>query len=244
MTEIRLMSDERGNPVHGRISHVGGKAYVLLSGGIDSTVCLYQAWKHHPLAEGISIDYGQRHKKEIDYARKSCEYLGLAHRTISMQVPSSSILTNEKALVPNASYEEMKGATSPLYVPFRNGLFLSMLTALAVAERCTIDPQEEWAVYFGAHADWAYPDCSQDWVEAMADAIHIGTGGMVRLVTPLTWSSRPEVMKFGEVYHVNWNYTYSCYTGNEQHCGVCPTCRARKAGFTACGIPDPTDYAT
>ena len=112
------------------------KAYVLLSGGLDSTTCLYLAMDQAETVEAVSIDYGQRHKKEMEYAKKSCDKYGIKHTILdvgsllrgdTVMLTADSIGTVE---VPNISYSEIKGV-SPTYVPFRNGLMLSALTGHA-----------------------------------------------------------------------------------------------------------------
>jgi 7-cyano-7-deazaguanine synthase len=230
------------------------KAYVLLSGGIDSTTCLHLACKDHPVTEAISINYGQRHKKEIEYAKKSCQMLDVPHRVLDLSsVIPSTMLTDPKIEIPNASYSDIKKGVSPTYVPFRNGLILSAVTSTVVGERVhaaktgKVSEDEEWFIYFGAHAEdaqnWAYADCTFEFLGAMANAIHVGTYRTVRLVAPLQWLDKKAIIELGTRLGVDWKSTWSCYAGGEQHCGVCPTCRARKAGFAAAGVSDPTDYA-
>lgn len=223
------------------------RAYVLLSGGIDSTTCLALAYRTYATVIGVSIDYGQRHRKEIDYAKRSCTLLCIPHHVIDLSalIPKT-MLTDQKQKIPSVSYAELEGI-SPTYVPFRNGLMLSALTSYIIGEQQNIDDGEDWAIYFGAHAedaqDWAYPDCTPEFIGGMANAIYIGTYGAVRLCTPLQWFTKSQVIKLGDDLNVEWRNTWSCYSGGEKHCGVCPTCRARRDGFIAAGVDDPTDYA-
>ncbi len=231
------------------------KAYVLLSGGIDSTTCLYLAERQHQHidVEAISVHYGQRHNKEIEFAKRSCQKFGIPHRTIDItSIIPSTMLTNPKEEIPKISYGEIKGV-SPTYVPFRNGLILSAVTSICSGERVRAIPRgyihqdEEWYIYFGAHAEdaqnWAYPDCTPEWIGAMSNAIYIGTYRTVRLVTPLEWMDKKTIIATGTSLGVDWSDTWSCYKGDERHCGVCPTCRARRTGFIEAEVPDPTDYA-
>ena len=105
----------------------------------------------------------------------------------------------------------------------------------------------EWAIYFGAHAEdaqnWAYPDCTPEFIGAIANAIYIGTYHTVRLHTPLQWMTKSSIIRLGSELGVDWTKTFSCYKGEELHCGVCPTCRARRQGFIKAQIHDPTVYA-
>jgi 7-cyano-7-deazaguanine synthase len=225
------------------------KAYVLLSGGIDSTTCLYLAHTRHEPIEAISIDYGQRHKKEIKHAKMTCQALDIPHRVrdLSSIIPPT-MLTDPNVKIPNMSYNDIKGI-SPTYVPFRNGLILSAITSTVVGDYVKAELQQgtEWTIYFGAHAEdaqnWAYADCTPEWIGAMANAIYIGTYHTIRLATPLEWLAKHDIIKLGEELGVDWSLTWSCYAGGEQHCGACPTCRARKEGFAKAGVSDPTGYA-
>lgn len=233
------------------------KAYVLLSGGIDSTTCLYLAYKQFgtlgengPMenVEAISINYGQRHSTELAYAKQSCVLLRIPHRVVDLSsIIPKTMLTETNSKIPNMSYDQIKGV-SPTYVPFRNGLLLSAIVSIIHGEyaRDITNYEHEWAIYFGAHAEdaqnWAYPDCTPEFIGAMANAIYIGTYRAVRLHTPLEWLDKKSIIELGETLHVDWSKTWSCYAGGVKHCGACPTCRARKAGFLAAGVKDPTEY--
>src|SRR5215472_16386026 len=113
------------------------KAFVLLSGGLDSTTALYKSLEDFPTAEGVSIHYGQRHKKELDYAAATCKHLGIEHYTIdlgSLLSGKNVMLTEESrghVEVPNISYADIPYGVSPTYVPYRNGTLLAAVTAHA-----------------------------------------------------------------------------------------------------------------
>src|ERR1700757_108876 len=251
------------------------KAFVLLSGGMDSTTCLHKAIYDYmpenpdmglaygdkriwldvvhdakpgdieiPWVEAFSVYYGQRHKKEMEYAKATCERLGIKHSILdvgSLLRGDSVMLTDDSrgvVEVPNIDYADIKGV-SPTYVPFRNGLLLSAITAQAqkwVNEQNAIykngfltDPptiSEEGntpqaGVYFGAHAEdahnWAYPDCTPEFIGAMCNAIHVGSYYQIRLHTPLEWLSKAEVVSLGEELGVDFKQTWSCYKGEELH---------------------------
>lgn len=271
------------------------RAFVLLSGGIDSTTCLHRAivdffsgggvrygmtpqsirfWKELEKlkqvdwVEAISVDYGQRHRKEAEYAARTCAKFGIKHSVLNIRGildGAGVMLTDADVAIPKISYDQIKGV-SPTYVPFRNGTLLSLITAhaqkwvnerigaLVAAPGSSQDPQhctelmrDSAGVYFGAHAEdaanWAYPDCTPEFIGAMANAIHVGSYGCIRLYTPLEWSDKAAIIRQGEELGVDWSNTWSCYAGGEEHCGECPTCRARRAGFAAAGVKDPTTYA-
>lgn len=245
-------------------THTIRRAFVLLSGGMDSTTCLYKAIADFGVSnvEAVSLYYGQRHRKELDYARRTCVYVGVPHTVQNIgDVLGASMLTDESVPLPDKSYAELEAGVSPTYVPFRNGTLLSVITAHAqrwvneqlkvndeLIPMSDVDPQA--AVYFGAHAEdahnFAYPDCTPEFIGAMANAIYIGTYHRVRLHTPLMWLFKHEIVDLGYDLGVNFADTWSCYAGGDKHCGTCPTCRARKAAFAnASGFNriDPTLYA-
>ena len=268
------------------------KAFVLLSGGLDSTTCLFKAifdffpddpgaalaygdksiikdalheaastgldlGMDIPWVEAISVDYGQRHKKEFEYAAETCKRLGIKHTVISLGGLLSGegiMLTDANVEVPNISYDEIKGV-SPTYVPFRNGTMLSAIAALAqkwVTETIRNGssdkaPEVTAGIYFGAHSEdahnWAYPDCTPEFIGSMANAIYVGTYHAVRLITPLEWLDKEGVVRLGHSLGVPFERTWSCYKGEDLQCGICPTCRSRRGAFVAAGVEDPTRYA-
>jgi 7-cyano-7-deazaguanine synthase len=234
------------------------RAYVLLSGGIDSTTCLYEALNEHDEVFALGVNYGQRHIREANAAGLIAAFRGVPFDTLDLRnlIPRT-MLTDPEVAIPNASYADLTGV-SPTYVPFRNGLMLAAATAYAqgawkkkydarIAEAGLehVDP-DEWTIYFGAHKDDAagdaYPDCTPEFIGSMTAAIHRGTYGAIRLVAPLLYMKKWQVVSLGDALGVPFQHTWSCYAGGEKHCGTCPTCRARKEAFAEAGIPDPTDY--
>lgn len=228
------------------------RAYVLLSGGIDSTTCLYMACKEHGSENvgAICINYGQRHLIELEHAERSCRALGIKHSAflnLSHIIPITT-LTDPDSNIPDKPYSELDGI-SPTYVPFRNGLMISAAAAHVHAE-WSIAPEDDddWLLYIGAHAEdahnWAYPDCTPEFIGAMQNAIYIGTYRAVRLVAPLQYMTKAEIVLRACRLGVEFRDTWSCYRGGEIHCGTCPTCRARRAAFKdAYNMKDPTKYA-
>lgn len=242
------------------------RAFVLLSGGIDSTTCLYVAKKHMDKVGGkvkaFSMNYGQRHSKEMDYAKTICKDLSIDFEVIDIQGFATGMLTDTDQEIPDCSYDEIEGM-SPTYMPFRNGFMLSRLAATAQEYVLSVDeylkeggeglynPKHDledlvW-LYFGAHAEdsenWAYPDCTPEFIGAMANAIYIGTYRTVRLLAPFAYAEKAEIMRQGSRLGVPYEKTWSCYRGEEIHCGTCPTCLARKQAFTDSGVHDATAYA-
>ncbi len=219
------------------------KAYVLLSGGIDSTTCLANACQvFKDSVKALIMSYGQRHLKETAHAISICSHYGIKHQIVDAKgVIGVGGLTDDTLEMPNASYADLPKGVSPTYVPFRNGLFLSIAASIASA-----DP-EAVVVYYGAHAEDAendaYPDCSIPFIRAIGRAIDIGTYGKLKLYAPLMIMTKAQIIVMGEYLKVPWRLTWSCYEGGLKHCGTCPTCRSRRDGFILAEVDDPTEYA-
>ncbi len=222
------------------------KAVVLCSGGLDSAVCLALAARRYGGEQvlALSIFYGQRHRRELTAARQLAEYYGAEHREMDLsqmfQGSSCSLLAHSGGEIPHASYQEQLEQTggSPVstYVPFRNGLFLSCAAAVALSNGCQV-------VYYGAHGDDAagnaYPDTSQAFHQAMAQAVQLGSGGEVRLEAPFIRLHKADVVAMGAQLGVPFALTWSCYEGGQRPCGRCGTCRDRLRAFAANGLTDP-----
>ncbi len=222
--------------------------YVLLSGGIDSSTALSLACRNlgQQHVRCVSVDYGQRHSKEIDHAQRLAAFYGRPHHILSLaSIVPQTMLTDHTREIPSVSYADLPHGISPTYVPFRNGL---MLSALASHIQGTLTDSEDAIIYFGAHAEdaqaWAYPDCTPEFTGAMANAIMVGTYNRVRLEVPFQFSRKFEIIEMGIKLGTPYHLTWSCYKGGEAHCGVCPTCRARREAFVLAKIDDPTTYVT
>lgn len=223
-----------------------GRALVLASGGADSTTLLAMAieefGRENVLA--LSVSYGQKHVREIDSARAVTAHYGVPLEFLdlaSVFVGSDcSLLTGSSVEVPHESYAEQldktDGTPVSTYVPFRNGLFLSAAASVALSHDCT-------ALFYGAHHDDAagnaYPDCSQGFVDAMASAINLGTGGELTLEAPFVTWTKADIIKRGLELGVPYELTWSCYEGQEKPCGVCGTCIDRQRAFESNGAVDP-----
>ena len=229
------------------------KALVLNSGGVDSTTCVAIAVDKYGKDNVVtaSLYYGQKHDKELKCAQKIADYYGVRHieRDISSVMEfAKDVCTLMKGgeEIEHASYAEQikehgEGRVAT-YVPFRNGLFLSI--AAAVAD--SIFPGEKVEIFYGAHADdaagRAYADCSPEFAAAMDEAINIGTYGNITVNRPLIDLNKAGVVKIGLGLNVPYELTWSCYEGGEKQCGTCGTCIDRKAAFEANGVKDPVEY--
>lgn len=223
------------------------KAMVLASGGLDSTTALALAVDKHGKDNviALTISYGQKHDKEIQSAIKVAEYYGVEHLFLDLtkifQYSDCSLLKHSDEAIPEKSYaeqiEETKGDTPvSTYVPFRNGLFLSSAASIAISKECNV-------IYYGAHSDdaagFAYPDCSQDFVDHMNKAIYEGSGHQLKLEAPFATFTKKDIVRMGIELKVPYELTWSCYEGNDKPCGKCGTCIDRQAAFEANGIIDP-----
>jgi 7-cyano-7-deazaguanine synthase len=218
-------------------------AVVLLSGGLDSATVLAMAradgWRCHAL----SIDYGQRHRAELDAAAQVARSLGaVEHRVVELDlgVFGGSALTDPSIAVPTAP-----SAGIPVtYVPARNTIFLAL--ALAHAEVTRSD-----AIFTGANAiDYSgYPDCRPEFLAAFETLANLATkraveGAPIAIEAPIVRMSKAEIVRRGYDLGVDYSLTVSCYNADAggRACGHCDACRFRREGFAGAGIEDPTRY--
>jgi 7-cyano-7-deazaguanine synthase len=241
------------------------KVFCLLSGGIDSSTTLAIARDEFPNdeLEAMTYNYGQRHVKERVCAIEQASQRNASHHDIQLPGYLTGMLVDkaENEAIPDVSYAELAPGISPTYVSFRNGAMLSLLAARAqswvmeeekeVKNRVAVGliqaPESaEATIYIGVHADdgvnWAYPDCTPEFIGAMANAIYVGTYLKVRLRAPLLFLDKPAVVREGTRLGVDFANTWSCYKGQDLHCGTCPTCRSRREAFDLNGLQDPTEY--
>ena len=223
------------------------KALVLSSGGVDSTTCLAMAIDSVGAdnVSALSIWYGQKHKKELHCAKAIADYYKVPHYELDltqvMSYSNSSLLSSSTESIDHRTYGEQIAETGAVstYVPFRNGLILSMAASLALS----LYPNEDVAIYIGAHADDAagnaYPDCRPDFNHHMHEAIYIGSYNKVRLYAPLNAMNKSQVVREGLRLGVPYHLTWSCYEGGATPCHTCGTCRDREQAFLDNGITDP-----
>lgn len=230
------------------------KALVLNSGGCDSTTLVGMAVKKYGRENVItaSLYYGQKHDKELKCARDVAEFYGVRHieEDISSVMKYAgdvcSLVKGSKDEILDKSYAEQIAENGEgrvgTYVPFRNGLFLSIAAAYADS----LFPNQPSEVWYGAHADdaagQAYADCSEEFASTMDRAISIGTYGNIHVVRPLINLNKAGVVAEGLKIGVPYNLTWSCYHGREKACGKCGTCLDRLAAFEANGVKDPIKY--
>lgn len=213
---------------------------VLCSGGMDSVTALHWAKAHHAVARVVSFDYGAKHNaREIPFAREHAQKLGLRHDVIALPFVNqlfTSDLLQSGGSIPEGHYaaENMKQTV----VPFRNAIFLSIACGYAEsagAQGLVI------AAHGGDHA--IYPDCREDFMRAMGDAMRLGTYAGIHLLRPFIAMTKGEIVGEGRKLGVDLARTWSCYKGGELHCGRCGTCVERREAFIVAGLVDPTTYA-
>ena len=221
-------------------------AVVLLSGGLDSATVLAMAREAGYDCYCLSIDYGQRHRTELAAAARVARALGAReHRvtTLDLAAFGGSALTDTRIAVPISGI----GSGIPVtYVPARNTIMLSL--ALAWAE--VLGARD---IFFGANAvDYSgYPDCRPAYMRAFETMANLATkaaveGAKLTLHTPIIDLTKADIIRRGRALGVDYALTVSCYQADQdgRACGVCDSCRLRKAGFASAGIADPTRYAT
>jgi 7-cyano-7-deazaguanine synthase len=215
------------------------RAVVLLSGGLDSAVTLYFAKARGFECFCLIFDYGQRHKKEIESAKRVAREAGCRFQVVKINLAwKGSSLLDKRKKVPVPGQGQPKSIPST-YVPARNIIFLSF--ALSYAE--TIDAK---AIFIGAHAqDYSgYPDCRPEFYRAFSKVIATGTRtgvekNKIEILTPLIHKTKAGIIRLGTKLKVPFELTWSCYRGGKYPCGKCDSCYFRTKGFREAGFPDP-----
>lgn len=220
------------------------KAVVLLSGGLDSATTLAVARSRGHETYAISFNYGQRHRIELEAARRVAHALGAKdHLIVDVDLRSigASALTSEEAVPKGRSLDEMTAEIPATYVPARNTVFLAL--ALAWAESIAARH-----IYIGVNAlDYSgYPDCRPEFMEAFRKLANLATKAGVQgkgfeIHTPLISMTKAQIIRLGMELGVDYSLTHSCYDPDPagRPCGECDSCLLRRKGFQEAGIDDP-----
>ncbi len=220
------------------------KAVVLLSGGLDSATTLAIARSEGRRCYCLSVDYGQRHRAELQAAARIAQAHGaIGHRVVQVDLAGmgGSALTDTSIAVPVSGVEPGIPVT---YVPARNTIMLSLGLAYAEVRGAA-------HIYFGANAvDYSgYPDCRPEYMRAFEALANLATkaaveGRRLTLHTPIISLSKADIIRRGLALGVDYGMTVSCYQADAdgRACGACDACRIRRAGFEAAGVSDPTRY--
>jgi len=217
------------------------KAICILSGGMDSTLATYMAKNDGYEIIAVHFNYGQRtEQKELDAFRKICNELNIIKK-YEIDIPfftqiGTSALTDNTIDIPINGIKEGVPVT---YVPFRNGIFLSIATAIA-------EKHEAQALFIGVVQEDSsgYPDCTDTFINKIQNAMNQGTKDETNLeiITPLVHMSKAQIVQKSLQLNVPLKYTWSCYANEHKACGVCDSCRLRLNGFKLAGEVDEVEY--
>jgi 7-cyano-7-deazaguanine synthase len=207
---------------------------------MDSVTALHWACRCEKVVAALSFDYGAKHNdRELPFAAENARRLGVPHEVIALDFINrlfASALLKSGGGIPEGHYEA--ATMQQTVVPFRNAIMLSVATGLAEsrgARGLVI------AAHSGDHA--IYPDCREDFMRAMGEAMRLGTYAGVELLRPFISMNKAQIAAEGARLGVDFARTWSCYQGGEIHCGRCGTCVERREAFLVAGLPDPTAYA-
>lgn len=211
------------------------RGVILLSGGIDSAVTLYFAKNKGYRLKALIFDYNQRHKKEIECAKRIARLNKIDYHLVKCDLSwVRSSLTEKRLKVP--SRRKLKGKDIPLtYVSGRNIIFLSYAASLAESIKAK-------AIFIGAHIqDYSgYPDCRPDFLDGFQRALNLGLKDKgLKIVAPLLNKKKKDIIRMGKRFGVPFEYTWSCYQGGKAPCLECDSCRFRTAAFLKLGLRDP-----
>jgi 7-cyano-7-deazaguanine synthase len=223
------------------------KAVAIVSGGMDSVTLAYKLRGDYPDEDLhlLAFDYGQRHNKELLFARGAAVDVGASFDVIdltgitSLLSQSGSSLVNRDVDVPDGHYAEESMKIT--VVPNRNMIMLSLAIGVAVSEKADFVAT---GVHAGDHA--IYPDCRPEFIEAMTIVAQAGNEGFAvpdfHIEAPFLNMSKDQIASLGDQLGVDYSRTWSCYKGGEVHCGTCGTCVERREAFSLSGVVDPTIY--
>ncbi len=214
------------------------KVVVIYSGGMDSYTLLHEALAQNKQVYALSFNYGQKHSKELHYAQKVCDDLGLPHKIVDItaihQLLLGSSLTDDIE-IPEGHYEEQSMKST--VVPNRNMVMLSLAIAYAVSIKAE-------AVYYGAHGgDHAiYPDCRPEFIEKMDAVSKVANYESIDVLAPFQSIDKTEILRLGIVKGLDYSKTWTCYNGRERACGKCGACQERLEAFQLNDLTDPLVY--
>ena len=214
------------------------KTIVVLSGGLDSTTVLYNLLDRKHEVKAISFDYGQRHKKELDYAKQTTDKLGIEHEVIDMafmkKYISNPALTGDIE-VPEGHYEDEN--MKQTVVPNRNMIMASIAIGYAV----NIDYDGvALGVHLGDHE--VYPDCRPEFIYALKVIALVSNYKKIRIITPYLYVCKDGIVKDGIRLKADYSKTWTCYKGGDLACGKCGSCQERLEAFNDNNIKDPIEY--
>jgi len=217
------------------------KAVCVMSGGMDSTLSAYMMKQDGYEIIGVHFNYDQRtQQKELECFEAICDALKVEERYVLdldfFKQLGASALTDKNIEVPTGGIEEGVPVT---YVPFRNGIFLSMAAAIAEKEGASVI-----SIGVVEEDSSGYPDCRESYIESMQQSINLGTKDEtnIEIKMPLVHLKKSQIVQKALELNVALELTWSCYKNEDKACGVCDSCRLRLNGFTLAGVKDPIEY--
>lgn len=215
-------------------------ALVILSGGMDSTTLLYDTISKGYKTFAISFDYGQKHKVELQLAKKTCAKLGVSHKVVNLDVLNElapSALTRKKWKIPEGKYDD--AVMKQTVVPNRNMVLIS----LAISYAISIGAKK---LFYGAHAGdhTIYPDCRKEFVKQLSKAVALCDWSKVDLYAPYLNMDKGDIALRGKILNVDYSLTRTCYTSGRKACGKCGACVERLEAFGKAKMEDPIEYET
>jgi len=219
------------------------KALVVCSGGLDSVTLAYKVAEEGSLSSLLSFDYGQRHNKEVEFAKHCAQQLNVPHividlRQVGAQLAGSAL--TDDIDIPDGHYAE--DSMKITVVPNRNAIMMTIAFGLATSQKADA---VAIAVHGGDH--YIYPDCRPEFIQAFATMQNhalegLNESGNIQLYTPYLDTDKTEIARDTAKYNVPVVETWSCYKGQDKHCGRCGTCVERREAFHLAGVTDPTEY--
>ncbi len=223
------------------------KALVVCSGGLDSVTLAYKVAKQASLHAILSFNYGQRHLKELDFARLCADRLGVSHTLIDLSqlgehlvsalTPASTNKHGQNIEIPDGHYAE--SSMKDTVVPNRNAIMMTIAYGLAASQQADTVAM---AVHGGDH--FIYPDCRPDFIQSFETMQKLALADIadVTLYTPFLDKDKTDIARQAAELNVPIADTWSCYKGREKHCGRCGTCVERREALHLANLPDPTEY--
>ena len=211
----------------------------IFSGGLDSTVMLHELLAAGDEVAALSVDYGQRHRVELEYAERTARRLGIEWQIADLSrianLLAGSSQTSQDVPVPHGHYAEE--SMKQTVVPNRNMIMLAVAAGWAIGRKAD-------RLAYGAHTGdhTIYPDCRPEFVAAMKQSLGLADWRKLDLYSPFLGLSKADIVTRGVKLGVDFAATWSCYEGGRRHCGLCGTCYERREAFALAGVPDPTDY--
>ncbi len=219
---------------------VSNRVVIILSGGLDSTTLLHRLLTKKYEIFAVTFNYGQKHSKEIEYAKLTCQKLNIPHKIVSLENINQAGFFGNSSLTSTIDIPEGHYANKNMMstvVPNRNMIMLSLAIAYAISIKSS-------EIYYGAHAGdhIIYPDCRPDFVSAMQNVAKYCHYWPIKIQAPYLHITKADIVKEGLQFNVDYSLTWTCYKGEEKACGKCGSCTERLEAFSQNDSKDPIQY--